>query len=272
VKPYLLYQFSGGRSSAFGAVLTKKHDAFKEFEIVYSFQNTGKEHEETLIFADRCDKEFGLNLIWLEADVNPEMRMVTRHKVVNFKTAARKGEPYEAVIAKYGLPSKAYPHCTRELKQRPADSYMKTLTDEYKIALGIRADEAHRRSKDPQFMYPLIDILPIDKAFVTRWWASQKFDLNLPTQLGNCDLCFKKSLRKKLTVLKNEPERADFWIDMEAKYQRPSREIFNQRDKLSYQELKDKAAGGGFDPYTETKALPFSQGMDAEWDCFCKSS
>ena len=59
--------FSGGRTSAFLAKYIKENPKYKN--CIFVFMNTGKEREETLIFADKCDKEFGLNLIWLEANV-----------------------------------------------------------------------------------------------------------------------------------------------------------------------------------------------------------
>ena len=59
--------FSGGRTSAFLAKYVKENPKYKN--VIFVFLNTGKEREETLIFADKCDKEFGLNLLWLEAKI-----------------------------------------------------------------------------------------------------------------------------------------------------------------------------------------------------------
>ena len=43
-------------------------EKFKDsHEIVTTFANTGDEQEETLEFVDMCDKEFGLDVVWLEA-------------------------------------------------------------------------------------------------------------------------------------------------------------------------------------------------------------
>lgn len=45
------------------------------------------------------------------------------------------------------------------------------------------------------------------------------FDLELKSYQGNCDLCWKKSNRKLLTILKENPEYADWWRVMENKYE-----------------------------------------------------
>jgi 3'-phosphoadenosine 5'-phosphosulfate sulfotransferase (PAPS reductase)/FAD synthetase len=94
------------------------------YQIIFGFANTGKEREETLVFVDRCDREWGLNLVWVEALVNHDQRKSSGHKIVSFETAARNGEPFEEVIKKYGIPNKPFPHCTRELKRNALQSYL----------------------------------------------------------------------------------------------------------------------------------------------------
>lgn len=42
--------------------------------------------------------------------------------------------------------------------------------------------------------------------------------MNLKPYQGNCDCCFKKSLRKLLTIAKEDPQRFDWWVEMERKY------------------------------------------------------
>ncbi|SAK88039.1 hypothetical protein AWB76_06270 [Caballeronia temeraria] len=121
-KPRLLVSFSGGRTSAYMSKLLKAKYADK-YELLFVFANTGQEHENTLIFVDRCDKEFGLNLVWVEAEVIHEARKGTSFRQVTFDTASRAGEPYEQIIRKYGIPNRNFPHCNRELKLRPIYAY-----------------------------------------------------------------------------------------------------------------------------------------------------
>jgi 3'-phosphoadenosine 5'-phosphosulfate sulfotransferase (PAPS reductase)/FAD synthetase len=86
-------------------------------EKMFVFANTGEEDERTLEFVDRCDKEWGLNVVWVEAEVSPTKRVGTSHRIVTFETATRGPSLFERMIEKYGIPNKSAPHCTRELKQ-----------------------------------------------------------------------------------------------------------------------------------------------------------
>lgn len=60
------------------------------------------------------------------------------------------------------------------------------------------------------------------------------FDLGLKSYQGNCDLCWKKSLKKKLRILKEEPKVAEWYVEMERKYGQG--EAFNEQDEkqISY--------------------------------------
>lgn len=112
----LLVSFSGGKTSAYMARRLQLELA-GHFILIFVFANTGQEREETLVFVDQCDREYGFGVVWVEAVIDPQPGNGTRHKVVNFHTAARDGEPFEEMIKKYGIPNKSYPHCTRELKE-----------------------------------------------------------------------------------------------------------------------------------------------------------
>ena len=214
----LVVTFSGGRSSAFMSkwLLDNMSHVFK-FHFV--FANTGQEHEKTLEFVNRCDLEFGLSLVWLEAVVDPEKGKVTKYKIVSYETADRKGTPFEDVIKKYGISNKEYPHCTRELKLRPVDQWeIDNNLNHASRALGIRSDEPKRIKRKDKVFYPLVDLISITKPEILKWWRSQPFDLNLPEHLGNCTWCWKKSLRKLRTVAKDYPQYFEFPLWMEVKY------------------------------------------------------
>jgi len=211
-------------------------------DVIYVILNTGKEREESLVFADRCDKEFGLNLIWLEAVVKEGKGNGTGYKIVSFETASRNGEPFESMLGKYYLPNNAAGmNCTRELKQRPIDSY---LRDNYKgldikRIIGIRADEAHRKSIHAEkegFIYPFCDEVPIDSKNIRKFWSQMPFDLELKDYEGNCDLCFKKSLKKRLTIINENPKIADWWQKMEEKHGSEESPRFDMRTNLTISE------------------------------------
>lgn len=221
-KPRLQISFSGGETSAYMA-----YRLIEEYrnthEIVTLFANTGQEAEETLEFVDRCDREFGLNLVWIEADVNPELGKGTKAKIVSFETASRNGESFETVIAKYGIPNPTNFVCTRELKITPMQNYLRSIgwdRNTYKTAIGIRIDELDRMRDDADtngILYPLIE-WNIDKPAINRFWRDMPFRLNLKSWEGNCKTCWKKSDRKLFAVAQDHPEWFDFFSDMEEKY------------------------------------------------------
>jgi hypothetical protein len=191
--------------------------------MVFVFANTGEENEETLIFVDKCDKEFGLNVVWVEAVVNHGERLGTKHKIVDFNTAARNGEPFEEVIKKYGIPNQAFPHCNRELKLAPIHSYIKNSLywKEYQTAIGIRCDEVDRISSNRDvfnIVYPLIEDVRMSKPKINFWWSKQSFRLNLKGYQGNCKTCWKKSKKNLCKIATESPSAFDFFKDMELKY------------------------------------------------------
>jgi len=269
--------FSGGRTSA---ILAKhiKSNPDKYPNVIYVFLNTGKEVEKTLQFVDRCDKEWDLGVIWLEAKVINEKGKGTTYKMVDFKTASRNGEPFEAMLKKYPLPNNMASNCTRELKQRPIDAYLRDNYKDYELirAIGIRADEAHRKSihaASENIIYPLCDEIPFNERMVRMFWEKQSFDLGLKDYEGNCDLCFKKSLKKRLTIIKENPESAKWWLDMELKYSSEEIPRFDLRTNKSIEELIEMAQR----PFTKAEDLHelSKQQCDLfeyETDCFCKAT
>lgn len=214
--------FSGGRTSAYMTKLLLDNWSDR-YEFIVTFANTGLEHPKTLDFVHNCDVHFGFNTVWLEAVVH-EGRVACTHKVVSYATAARHGEPFEAVIKKYGIPNMAFPYCTRELKINPMNSYLRSLGLDYRTiptAIGIREDEKRRVSKTAEatrIEYPLIDVWPTDKAEILDWWAGQAFDLGIDEFEGNCQGCYKKSLRKQFMQIERDPSIYDFHRRMEAQY------------------------------------------------------
>ena len=219
-------------------LLTKWRDRWDE--VLVLFANTGEENEETLEFVDQCDRTFGLKVIWLEAVVHHGERTGTSHRVVDFATASRKGEPFEEVIKKYGLPGPGRLHCTRELKLNVMLSFLDAFGWEkgtYDTALGIRADEATRRDRNhakSRVIYPLLDWMPISKAHVNEFWMKQDFRLRLTGYQGNCKWCWKKSLRKHMTLLSEAPEKYDFPERMDALYGQVGHEFDTGKNEYTH--------------------------------------
>lgn len=272
----LVRSFSGGATSGYMCRLLDMPQYRSMWdEVITIFANTGEENEQTLEFANRCDKEFGFNLVWVECVPYYGQRRSSGHRVVNFETASRRGEPYEAMIKKYGIPNSAYPHCTRELKLAPMRSYLEAAGWEfgtYDTAVGIRADEAERRSataKQNRLLYPLLDLKPTTKPQVNEWWAKQPFQLELTGYQGNCKWCYKKTMRKLFTIMDETPEAFDFPARMESLYGKLGPEFEKDvkpeyrrvffRKHTSTQQLREafKALNGNFDrAEDDSKALP----------------
>lgn len=224
VKPRLRVSFSGGRTSAFMAIHIKKNLSHL-YDIVFLFANTSWEDPDTLRFVDEVDRRFQLSVVWLEAVVYPG-RKGCGHRVVNYETASRNGEVFEAVCAKYGLPNQTYKLCTRELKTNPMDSYARSIgwkKGSYETAIGIRIDEPRRvreeAAKRDRIVYPLVDWQPTDKQDVLAFFEDFDWDLKIPEHDGNCVRCFKKSDNKLLRGYRENRESFEFPIRLEQLYQ-----------------------------------------------------
>ncbi len=221
----ILVSISGGKTSAVMAAMIKKMYG-ATCDIIYVFANTSREKEETLVFLDKVDKEFGLGVVWIECVVHHGSRKACTHKVVNFETAKRDGSVFEDMIRKYGIPNSKFKHCTRELKTNPIKSYAKEAKfgaygKDYETAIGYRADEQKRikqKNIDNYKHLYLLNDAGIKKADVAFFWEQQPFNLEIKDYEGNCKLCHKKSKRKLLTQIVEHPEDTAWQFHIEKEY------------------------------------------------------
>lgn len=199
------------------------------YEMVYIFANTGCEHPRTLEFVQECADAWDMPIVWLESVTNPEHGKGVTFKIVDFATASRDGAPFKGMIEKHGIPNKARPFCTKELKTRPTFAYIRDVLgwggetkmgDNYQMALGIRIDEPKRLRATDGKIYPLAAWWPMEKQDILDWWEEQPFDLNLIERHGNCVWCWKKSLRKHLLNLEDVRSHYNFPLLMELKHGR----------------------------------------------------
>lgn len=222
--------FSGGRTSAY--MLRRVLDANSGLpeQCVVCFANTGKEEEETLRFVRECERQWNVPIVWAEYRAD-----APGYAVVNFDTASRNGEPFEAIIRKRNyLPNPVTRFCTVELKIRTMHKHLKSLGwrdgDGWDQMIGIRADEQRRVVKirarpSPETVKETM-IMPLADAGVTvqdviAYWDASPFDLALPTYkgrtlAGNCDLCFLKPAGQVLSLIQQRPSRAVWWAKQEA--------------------------------------------------------
>lgn len=274
MKPKLAISFSGGRTSAYMTkVCVDKYGETHDIKIV--FANTGAEHENTLDFIRKCDDHFGFGTVWLEAVVGGA-GVGIRHRVVNFASASRNGEPFESYIRKHGIPNAALPQCTSRLKTEVMERFLKGCGFvrgkglNYSTAIGIRADEMDRMSKcakAERFVYPLIG-MGTTKADVLKFWRSMPFDLDLPGEhYGNCVTCWKKSTRKLMTIAVEDPSRFDFFRRMEKEHRKTkcatsSGRVFF-RQETSVEDIFEMARFP-FHKYTDAEPPDMEQGTFSE--------
>ena len=110
------------------------------------FANTGKEVEATLRFVRDCAERWQVPIHWLEYRTTE-----AGFPVVDFDTASRKGEPFDALIRKRQyLPNPVARGCTTSLKIQPMHKFVRELGwTEWDQFIGIRADEQRRWPASP---------------------------------------------------------------------------------------------------------------------------
>jgi 3'-phosphoadenosine 5'-phosphosulfate sulfotransferase (PAPS reductase)/FAD synthetase len=255
-----LISFSGGRTSAYmlWRVIDAHGGELPDYVHVV-FCNTGKEMPQTLNFVRDCAVNWGVHVTWLERRTRKggqgENMYVYSTEVVTHETASRNGEPFaELIAARQYLPNPVARFCTQELKVRAIEHWLKDAAFDLPIQsmIGIRADEPRRAAKikakpsvsAQELIVPLFDE-GITKQHVSAFWHAQAFDLNLPnnngtTDWGNCDLCYLKGANKKISILRERPDLADWWIGQERLTAQATQKAgaFFRNDHPSYAEMK----------------------------------
>lgn len=186
------------------------------------FANTGKEASETLVFVHQCHWKWGIPINWVEYAPGEGKGWRVNVQIVDYFTASRKGEPFERMIAKVGIPTTNAPLCSTILKERTIKAFMRKIEwGKYHTAIGIRADEIDRMNPDfrkSRILYPLISWNPKTKYEINEWWKGQDFNLTVDPDLGNCDACWKKDLKRLVRIARKKPEVFEWWQGMTDKY------------------------------------------------------
>jgi len=209
--------FSGGRTSAYmlHQILAVNDGLPDRAKVVFS--NTGREMPETLDFVQECSDQWNVPIVWVEDAERVEGQPI--FDVVSHNSASRNGEPFARLIQrKKACPDQSKRFCTEHLKILCARRYLMSIGwTQWTNALGIRADEAHRKVPSPDKRvtrwYPLEDVT---KNMVNAFWRSMPFDLKVKQGLGNCDGCFLKSEATLAALARDYPERHQWWQDQEA--------------------------------------------------------
>ena len=233
--------FSGGRTSALMLFLTLEANGGLPEGSFVTFANTGKEMPQTLDFVHEVEQRWGVKIHWLEMggyiqngvyksgskEGLPRWKVET--KVVDYESASRNGEPFKRLVeARKYLPNIMSRFCTAELKVRRIRDFLRGqgMRDGWTQFIGIRGDEVRRAVKmhnkidEGHNMWCPMYVDGITTEDVHDFWTRQSFDLDLPmangvTEWGNCDLCFLKGYTKKLSIVRERPDLADWWVEME---------------------------------------------------------
>lgn len=261
-----LLSFSGGRTSALMLwCILVAHGGELPDDVVVAFANTGKEREETLRFVHECGSRWGVRIWWVEwrpKSALPDDRTAAndnQFEIVGFNSASRAGEPFADVIRrKQFLPNVAMRYCTTKLKVDTMRRLMLSLGyTKWLNAVGLRYDEGHRvlkqLARNDAGKERYVSVMPLSKARIVKrgvlqFWLGptgrledgsrpQGFDLGLRDYEGNCDLCFLKGRAKLAQLIRERPERAQWWSTMEIRARSAARTgaRFNKRE--SYAQL-----------------------------------
>jgi len=229
MSPYLidgpaLISFSGGRTSAFMLRhILDAHGGELPPGAHVCFANTGKEREETLRFIHECESRWGVLVHWLEYRGHRGQKVSIAE--VDFASAARNGEPFDALIAaKQGIPNWQARWCTSFLKVLVMFEFMRQLgLESYAEIVGLRADEPWRIAKmigrnadEGRDCRAPLNRAGIGLRQVMDFWGDQPFDLELEPGEGNCDLCFMKGARLRASIMRSRPQLAKWWVEKEA--------------------------------------------------------
>lgn len=253
IEPPFVIHFSGGRTS--GYLLWKILQAYgyklpEDSHVV--FTNTGKEREETLGFVHEVETRWPVRVRWVEWTDKRLDRVGFRE--VDYGTASRNGEPFQALLDSKGfLPNVLSRLCTQHLKILACDRFLVSQwgRPDYTGVLGIRYDEPRRwkvRGQDRLNPHrwvemPLVDA-KVGQVEVLKWWSTCGFDLKLRPDESNCDLCFLKGNAKRVRIMAEHPEMAEWWIKQETGLTTKGNvKLFRSLDRKSYSQLYQIAMG-----------------------------
>ena len=190
--------FSGGKTSAYMTITE-----YEKGDLVI-FCDTGREHPKTYKFINDFEANENIPVIRLKYEGGFE-KLIQKRKAIpnNFKR-----------------------FCTIELKIKTARRYLRSLgITKYRNLVGFRFDEplrVNRRKKmwkDVEDYFPLFE-KGITKVMINDFWSKKPYTLEIPSILGNCDLCFMKGKNAIISILSVYPELADKWIADEEESQK----------------------------------------------------
>jgi len=229
--------FSGGKTSAYMTITE-----YEKGDLVL-FCDTGREHPKTYKFINDFEAFENIPVIRLKYEGGFE-KLIQKRKAIpnNFKR-----------------------FCTIELKIKTARRYLRSLgITKYINLVGFRFDEplrVNRRKKmwkDVEDYFPLFE-KQIDKNIINDYWKNKSYNLEIPSILGNCTLCFMKGKNAIINILSLYPELADEWIADEEKMK-----PYQYFQNISMKQMKHIAQNNLFKEQDLSQITP-------AFDCACTS-
>ena len=229
-----IFNFSGGKTSAYMVI-----HYYKPGDLVI-FCDTGREHQKTYKFINDFEAHENIPIIRLQYEGG-----------------------FEGMLSKKkGVPNQFKRYCTVELKIKTCRRYLRSLgIMKYENFVGFRYDEPLRVKRRKQMWKQVVDKFPlyddkIDKQIINAFWNTKPYNLEIPSILGNCTLCFMKGKNAILSILASYPELAEPWIADE------KLKGYTYLKDISIEQLKQIAENNLFKGYDLTQMSP-------AFDCAC---
>lgn len=190
-----VFNFSGGKTSAYMVI-----HYWKPGDLVI-FTDTGREHPKTYKFIH--DFEAHENI--------PVIKISYRNSATPFDTLLSE-KKYKVI------PNRVKRLCTVELKMKTCKRYLRSIgIREFNNFIGFRADEPQRIKRRVQKFKRVHDQFPlyydgITKPIINEYWNNKPYNLEIPSILGNCTLCFMKGKNAIINILASYPELAEPWV------------------------------------------------------------
>lgn len=231
---YRVFNFSGGKTSAYMVI-----HYYQRGDLVI-FCDTGREHPKTYKFINDFEANENIPIIRLQYEGG-----------------------FEGMLSKKkGVPNQFKRYCTVELKIKTCRRYLRSKgIMKYENFVGFRYDEPLRVKRRKQMWKQVVDKFPlyedkIDKQIINHYWSQKPYNLEIPSILGNCTLCFMKGKNAILSILSSYPELAEPWIADE------KRKGYTYLKDISIEQLKQIAENNLFKGYDLTQMSP-------AFDCAC---
>lgn len=231
----IVISISGGRSSGMMARHIQTSDKYKDYNKLFVFANTGMERSSTIQFLRDSIEYWGMDIYVVEGKYSSVLGEGVGYTITDFDNLSMDATPFEGAImhkskgAFYGLPNTSAPYCSDAMRSIPIKKFSDDVfgRGNYVMAIGYRREDMPKRISwkeielDKKRVYPLLTDFenPIGLMDLNRWWNKQDFKLSIHSDLGNCEMCWKKSDRKIVDDIRYGTRFIEWFDKMEKKYE-----------------------------------------------------